>query len=121
VSPSLTSLASPTSTRHLSPRRAGRAASAKPSECFLTKQAPHARLRSSKPTIAASPTTTTFVPPRQVHVVSGARGSHKGAPCPPRQGADKDRSVTRRHTNKLHHIGLGRALKGIRIVALVAP
>jgi hypothetical protein len=33
---------------------------------------------------------------------------------------DKDGSVTLRYKSKLHHIGMGRALKGTRIVLLVA-
>ena len=33
---------------------------------------------------------------------------------------DKDGSVTLRYKSKLHHIGMGRALKGIRVILLVA-
>jgi hypothetical protein len=33
---------------------------------------------------------------------------------------DKDGSVTLRHKSKLHHIGMGRALKETRVILLVA-
>jgi len=33
---------------------------------------------------------------------------------------DKDGSVTLRYRSKLHHIGMGRALKGTRVILLVA-
>ena len=33
---------------------------------------------------------------------------------------DKDGTVTMRYRSKLHHIGMGRALKGARVILLVA-
>lgn len=33
---------------------------------------------------------------------------------------DKDGSVTLRYKSRLHHIGMGRGLKGIRVILLVA-